>query len=114
MTPGWRGLAIRRNAHSAVKTLGMRSRVIDNSDDVTGRPYPKVPRFDALFGRCGLPLAERVEAVPNPDIIGDCGNQSDFLNEVFVGKCVETLVVRILRALEAFSDRKSTRLNSSH
>jgi len=78
---------------------------------VTGLAHPNVPRFDALFGGCRLPLGQRVEAVANPNVIGDCRNQSDFLNKVFIGQRVEPVVVWVLRALEAFSNDAGDKSN---
>ena len=51
-----------------------------------------------------LPLAEWDEAVANPDVVGDCSNQLDLLNQPVVGKGNQAWILRVVRGLEAVSN----------
>ena len=58
----------------------------------------------ALYVVSRFPLAEWNESVANPDVVRDCGNQGDLLNQPVVGKLDQALVFRIMRDLEAVSN----------
>ena len=56
-----------------------------------------------------LPLAEGIESISNPDVIGHRGNQFDLLNEPVVGKRDQALVSGYPRSrapLELFWQRR--------
>src|SRR6185503_1492580 len=73
-------------------------------DHFTGRSHPKVPRHPTVSLRPLDPVAQRVESVPNPDIVGNRGDERDFLDEVLIGERVQILVVGILSALESLAN----------
>jgi hypothetical protein len=51
-----------------------------------------------------FPLAEWDESVANPNVVRDCFNQGDLLNQPVVGKLDQALVLGIIRGLEAVSN----------
>src|SRR6266849_6191757 len=63
-----------------------------------------VPKESALIAVGWLPLAERDESVANPDVVGNCSNQLDLLNQPVVGKGDQAWILRVMRGLETVSN----------
>lgn len=52
----------------------------------------------------GFPVAQRIEAIANPDVVRHCSGKVRLLDQIVVGKCSEVSEVRIIDALQSFAD----------
>src|SRR6476659_8684865 len=63
----------------------------------------ETPRWLAVLSDV-LPLAERIETVPDPNIVRNSFGERELLHQVFIGQRIMALIVREFHAFQAFAN----------